>query len=83
MDSLGEGILPYKRYTGTCRPNEIFFHMKSLNMGPIFYKIIPKYESVFQNFSRKIPKNGSIFFKKSLNMGTLFLKIYPKDGLGV
>ena len=38
------------RQTGMCGSNGLFFHKKSLNVGPTFYKKYPKYGSVFQKF---------------------------------
>ena len=35
------------RHMGVCRSNGSLFHKKSLNMGPIFYKNIPKHGSIF------------------------------------
>ena len=34
-------------YTGLCHSNGSLFHKKSVNMGLIFYKNIPKHGSVF------------------------------------
>ena len=51
------GVTRILRYTGMCRSNGSLFHKKSLNMGSIFDKNIPKHGSVFfffkslQNFS--------------------------------
>ena len=52
------------------------FHKKSLNMGPIFYKNVPKHGSfskIYKLFGEhpKIDKNGPIFLEKSWKMGTL------------
>ena len=52
------------------------FHKKSLNMGPIFYKNIPKHWYVFMTkpkFSLRSLENcenGPIFQQKSLKKGT-------------
>ena len=68
----GGGVLTYVRHPGTFRSNGSVFHEKSLAMGPIFYKHIPRHGSVFSNFPNflffclpcehpKILKNGSLF----------------------
>ena len=46
----GEGTHIW-RHTGMCRSKGSLFHKKSLNMGPIFYKNIPR------------PKHGFVFPK--------------------
>ena len=50
----GGGVTHIFRYTGMWCSNGSLFHKKSLNMGPIFYKNIPKHGWVcfFQNFQR-------------------------------
>ena len=56
------------------RSNGSLFHKKSLNTGPIFYKDIPKHESIFS----KIFKNGPVFREKCLvQMGTFFCQNDP------
>ena len=67
-----------------CHSNGSVFHNKSLNMGLIFYKNIPKHGSVFSKISKKfgcskcehpkIVKNRPIFQGKSLKMGTMLPK---------
>ena len=47
-------VYSYIKIDGMCYSIGSLFHKKSLNMGLIFYKIIPKHGSVFPN----IPKNG-------------------------
>ena len=59
------------RHMGMCHSNGSLFHKKSLNMGPIFYKNIPKQvcfskiSDIVKNghISRKIPKNGTFFWQ--------------------
>ena len=50
-----------------------FFCNKSLNMGHIFSKIVPKHGSFPSDWSQilkpKISKNGYVFQEKSLKMG--------------
>ena len=49
--SIGGGGGTHKlRHTGMCHFNESLFHKKTLNMGPIFYKNIPKHKSAFHKF---------------------------------
>ena len=61
------------RHTG-CAALMGCFAKKSLNMGPISYKKIPKHGFVFPKIFRcehpKIVKNGPIFREKSLKMST-------------
>ena len=68
------------RHSGMFHCNGSLFHKKSLNMGPIFYKSIPKYGFLFSSkfpkfrtpkncekwayIARKIPKNGYLFLSK-------------------
>ena len=68
------------RCTGMCCSTVLFFHRKSLNMGPFFflYKTDPfLYEStflVFCFFHRKSQNMGPIFHKKTLScMSQTFL----------
>ena len=73
-------------HIGMCRFNGSLFHKKSLNMGPIFYKNIPKHRSVFTKYPiyfraceyLKILKNGPVFQEKSLKwIPYLFLPKWP------
>ena len=48
--SLSGAWYSHIRHTGMCHSNCLLFHKKSLNMGPIFYKDIPKHGSVFVFF---------------------------------
>ena len=74
--ALPEGGTHILRHAMMCRSNGSLFHKKSLKMGLIFYKNIPKYGSVFKKFHMKIVKNGPIFGEKSLKMGAFFCQNY-------
>ena len=77
------------RHMGKCCSNGSLFHKKALNMGPIFYRNIPKYGSVYLKFPkffgclaekwanilRKIPKNKKVLF-------FFFQKLPLEKGMG-
>ena len=44
------GVLNILRHMGMCHSNGLVFHKKAINMGPIFYKNIPKHGFVFSKF---------------------------------
>ena len=65
-----------------CHSDGSLFHKKTLNMGPIFYKNIPKHSLYFQNFGVfamgiEHPKIGPIFEEKCFKMGTFFCQNDP------
>ena len=68
----GAGGTHILRHTGMCCSH----HKKSLNMGPNFYKNIPKHGSVFSKSKHpKIVKMGLCFKKNpTLKMGTFSAK---------
>ena len=82
--SRGGRITHILRHTRMCRSNGLFFHKKSLNMGPISCKNILKHGFVFNKIfgfsanTQKIFKNGPIFEEKSLKMGIFSAKMTSK-----
>ena len=62
------------RYTGMCRPNGLFFHKKSLDMGPIFVKKNKKGWSHFLKIAGKKIKISRFEGEKSLEIGPDFQK---------
>ena len=66
----GGGLLTYS-HTEICCSNGSLFYKKSQNVGPIFYKSIPKHGSIFSKIfgcspeHLKILKNGPIFWEKN------------------
>ena len=57
------------RHTGMCRPNGLIFHQKSLDMGPILVKKIPRGGSHFTKFAKKNGKISRFWGRKPLEMG--------------
>ena len=55
-----------------CCSNGSLFHKKSLNMGPIFYKNIPKHGWTPENV-----KNEPRYQEKAVKMGTFFCQSDP------
>ena len=65
------------RHTGMCRPSELLFHQKSLDMGPILVKIILRRGSHFTKIAKK-SKISRILGRKPLRNGSRFAKISGK-----
>ncbi len=65
------GLLTYKSYTGMCRPNGLFFHKKSLDMGQLFTGKTLRHGSIFYKMF-KILGVCLYMWEKSLENGTFF-----------